>query len=188
MRKSTLFLALAATVSAAGASAESELDLSISSDVVGIEYSIRDGLQGVQWAAGAKYNDDHNATLFSGTFNVTGKAVANEQTYTGLGVKAVIHDTDVDTAGSLALGGSASYQPAQLNGFGLEGQVYYAPEVLNTGDADEFYELVARVTYAVHPQGRVFVGWTNATVEYDDALVREVEIENAFNMGFTLLF
>lgn len=188
MRKTTLVIALTAALVATGAEADSELDVSISSEVFGIDYSVRDGLQGVQWGAGVMYNDDLNASLFSAAFNVTGKAVANQQTYTGLGLKAVVHDTDIETAGSLALGGSAQYQPPELNGFGFEGQVYYAPEVLNTGDADEFYELVARVTYAVLPQGRVFVGWTNATVEYDSLIASEVEIEKGFNMGFTLLF
>lgn len=189
MNKATLGLMLvAAPALASNAHAASELDLSVSSEVVALEYRLLDDIRGSRWGVGAMYNADNKAALASATFNVVGQADATREAFTGLGLKAVVHDTEFQTAASLALGGSVQYQPAEFNGFGLQGQLYYAPEILNTNDADEYYEIVARVTYLVHPQARVFVGWTNATVKYDDPLVREVRIEQALNLGFTLLF
>lgn len=189
MNKATSVLALlTAPVLAPGAYAASELDLSVSSDVVALEYSVRDGQRGSQWGVGAMYNDDLSASLVSATFNVVGEAVATGEIHTGLGLKGVAHDTDLQSAISIALGGSVEYQPQEFHGLGLEGQLYYAPEILNTNDAEAFYEIVARVTYLVHPQAKLFLGWTNATVEYDHPLVNKVEIEKAVNVGFTLIF
>lgn len=189
MNKTTLGLMLmAAPALAPSAHAVSELDLSVSSEVVAMEYRLRDEVRGSRWGVGAMYNDDNKAALASATFNVVGQADATGETFTGLGLKAVVHDTDLQTAASLALGGSVQYQPAELNGFGVQGQLYYAPEILNTNDAEAYHELMARVTYLVHPQARVFAGWTNATVKYDDPIVNEVRVERAVNLGFTLIF
>lgn len=188
MNKTASILAfLAAPMLAPAAHATSELDLAVSADAVGLEYSYRNDDRGSQWGLGAMYNDDVNATLLSAAFNVVGQASANGDVYTGLGFKAVVHET-FQTAASVALGGFVQYQPANLHGVGLEAQLYYAPEILNSNDADRFYEALARVTYAVHPQAKVFVGWTNIAVEYDGTSVDEVDIEQAVNLGFTLVF
>lgn len=187
MNKTTLISALVLVPwLAPSVYAQSELDLAVSADDVELEYSHRNEELGRQWSAGALYNDAENATMLSAGFSVVGEATANGQVFTGLGVKAAAHET-FQTAGSLALGGFVEFQPAELQGLGLEGQLYYAPEVLNTNDADQFYELEARVTYAVHPQAEVFVSWSNVVVGYDHELVDEVNIEDGFNLGFTLM-
>lgn len=185
--KTALVALLSASALVPNAFAESELDMAVSADALAIDYAYRDEERGSLWGVGAMYNDPLNASLISATFNVVGEANASGAIYTGLGLKGVLHET-FQTAASLALGGSIQYQPEDLMGLGLEGQLYYAPEILNTNDAEEFYELIARVTYAVHPQAKVFVGWTSVNVEYDDALIPEVEIEDNFNVGFTLVF
>lgn len=188
MNKTASMLAfLAAPLIAPAAHAVSELDLAVSADAVGLEYSFRNDDRGSQWGLGAMYNDDVNATLLSAAFNVVGQASANGEVYTGLGFKAAVHET-FQTAASLGLGGFVQYQPVDFYGLGLEAQLYYAPEILNSNDADAFYEARARVTYAIHPQAKVFAGWTNIAVEYDDTQIDEVDIEQAFNLGFSLVF
>lgn len=188
MKKTASILAVLATpFLASAANAVSELDLAVSTDAVGVEYRYRNDDSGSQWGLGGMYNDDVNATLLSAAFNVVGEASANGQVYTGLGFKAAVHET-FQTGASIGLGGFLQYQPLDLYGLGVEAQLYYAPEILNTNDADRFYEARARVTYAVHPQAKVFVGWTNIAVEYDQTLIDEVDIEQAFNLGFTLVY
>lgn len=166
--------------------AASELDLSISADSVATDYRLRDELRGTEWGVGALYNDDASAWLVSGTFNVVGEATQTDSLQTGLGVKAVVHDA-LETAGALAIGGSVQYQPQEFQGFGVEGQLYYAPSVLSV-ESERFFDVFARLTYEVHPQARVFVGWSRISVKYDDPVVPEVDLEDGFDLGFTLSF
>lgn len=186
-KTTTLFALLGSQLLVPSAFAFSELDLSLSSDVIAMNYRLLDEQRGSQWGVGAMYNEPLDSTAVSATFNVVGEAIATREAYTGIGLKAIVHDT-FQTAGSLALGGTVHYQPKDFAGFGFEGQLYFAPEILNSNDAEQYFELIARITYAVHPQAKVFVGWTDVTVDYDNAPVREVEIENAVNLGFTVSF
>lgn len=184
---SRVMACLAAPFLAPSAFAFSELDLAVSTEVIAVDYRLRDEVRGSLWGVGAMFNDSASASLLSATFNVVGEATQTEDVNTGLGVKAVVHDT-FRTAASLGIGGSVQYRPQELSGFGLEGQLYYAPEILSV-NSEQYYEFVARVTYDVHPQARVFVGYTAVNVRYDRLdQDREVKIEDRPNLGFTLTF
>ena len=182
-----LFALLALFVLSNAALASSELDLALSSDVIALDYRAINDDSGSMWGVGAMYNDPLSATLASVSFNVVGQATANGEVHTGLGFKGVVHDT-FQTAGSIALGGLVRYQPESLKGFGFSGQLYYAPDILNSNDADQYFEFIARVSYAVHPHAHVFLGWTSVNVKYDDPIIKEVEIDQSFNVGFSLKF
>lgn len=177
----------AAQLIAVQANAASELDLALSADMIGINYSALNEQRGSLWGLGAIYNDEASASAMSATFNVVGQTLAASDLQTGLGLKGVVHDT-FQTATSLALGGFARYEPPQFGGFGLEGQLYLAPEMLNSNDADQYRELMLRLTYAINPRARVFGGWLDQTVKYDDPLISEVEINRSLNLGFVLNF
>ncbi|HEY7772039.1 MAG TPA: hypothetical protein VIC26_02570, partial [Marinagarivorans sp.] len=136
---------------------------------------------------GGLYNDDINSSLAFVSFNVIGASDAVAGLQTGLGLKAVVHDT-FQTASSLALGGKVRYAPDSWSGLGIEGGAYFAPSMLNTNDADQYFEILARLTYSVHKQARVFLGLQNIDIKYDKALVDKVEMDNGANIGFTLVF
>ncbi len=183
---SRVMACLTTSLLAPSALAYSELDLAVSTEVIAVDYRLRDEERGSLWGLGAMYNDSESASLLSATFNVVGDATQTNDVHTGLGVKAVVHNT-VRTAASLGLGGSVQYRPAEFSGFGLEGQLYYAPNILSA-NSEQYYEFVARITYDIHPQARVFVGYTAVNVRYDREEVREVTIEDRPNLGFTLTF
>lgn len=188
MKKSASLLALIASpILAAPAFSSSELDFSLSADVVGIEYRMLDAQRGSQWGLGLVYNDDEGATAVSAHFGVTGEPEGVDDLYTSVGLKAVVLDT-FQTSAALALGGSLRYEPDHFQGIGLEGRLFYAPDILTTNDSEQYFELVARVTYAVHEQARIFVGLTDITVSYDDPLVDRVDVQRGFNLGLTMMF
>lgn len=174
-------------LAAVQASAVSELDIGLSADMIGINYSALNEQRGSLWGLGAIHNDDASASAVSATFNVVGETLATSNLQTGLGLKGVVHDT-FQTAASLALGGFARYEPPGLGGFGIEGQAYLAPEMLNSNDADQYRELMLRLTYAINPRARIFGGWLDQTVKYDHLLIDEVEINRSLNLGFVLNF
>lgn len=185
MKKATFVATALAPLLASNAMAASELEVAISSDMVSADYRMTDESRGSQWGVGALYNEEHDASAVSAVFNVVGDTFALDQVRAGLGVKGIVHDT-FQTAASVAVGGFARYEPQFLAGIGVEGEAYYAPEILNTNDADRYYELVARVTYDVHSRAKVFAGYANKTVEYDGRT--DVELNDNLNLGFTLSF
>lgn len=183
---SLAILSAQALASGAFAAETVELDLAVSSDMVAVDYHLVDEVRGSLFGVGVTRNDEVDATAAAATFNVVGDAFGNPDLRSAIGVRAVVHDT-FQTAGSIAVGGSFRYQP-HLSPVGFETQLYYAPEVLNFNDAVQYRELLARVTFAIHSRARVFVGWTDKTIEYEGAPVDEVRINRSFNVGFTLTY
>lgn len=167
--------------------ASSELNMALSSDLAAADYAHASSTQVSQWGFGALYNDAARSSLVFLSFNVIGESSAVSGLHTGLGLKLVFHDT-FQSAGSLALGGKVRFSPAAWSGFGVEGGVYFAPSMLNTNDAEQYFELMARLTYSVNQQARVFLGWQNIDVDYDDVAVDDVEIDRGLNVGFSLSF
>lgn len=189
MKKLMYVFALAgAQILSTNALASSELDLGLSSDTVTLDYRFLDESRGSLWGAGLTRNDDLSATAVSAMFNVVGDTYATDQIHTGLGLKGVVHDT-FQTAVSGAAGGFVRLEPAHWANVAFEGQLYFAPNMLNSNDARQYYEILARVTYDVHPRAKVFAGWINKTIKYDsDVPVRKVELNDNLNVGFILAF
>ncbi len=187
MNSRDLLIGVSLLLAAATAQASSEISFALSSDMVSADYlSISDD-SGSQWGFGALYSDDAHATLVFGTFNVMGKMGSDSGFSSGLGGKILVHDT-FQTAGSLALGGKVRFAPEAWSGIGFEGGVYIAPNMLNTNDAEQYFEIIARAAYSVNDNSRVFVGWQNIDVKYDDAEVSKVDLDSGLNVGFSLTF
>lgn len=188
MKKATSCLVLLLAISLpTKVLAESAIDLAVGSEYLAVDYRIKDLKRGHQWGVGGVYNDDKSATAVSAGFSVVGDAIESGEIETGLGLKGIIHDT-FETAGSLALVGTVRFAPLNFYRLGMEGRAFFAPELLNVRSAKQYLELVARVTYAAHPQADVFLGWTEVNVEYDDAVIDDVDVQSGVNVGFTLRF
>ena len=165
--------------------AESELGVLVSSDVVAFNYG-RNNDNNSQWGMMGLYNDSEHASLIAAHFNVVGDVGDSSEFHTGLGFKAAIYDT-FETAASLALGGRVEYSPVNWSGVGLIGQLYYAPNIFSTKDVSKYLDIVLRLTYAVNPQAKVFVGWQNIEVGYDE-IDTDFKIDQSLNVGFSLYF
>lgn len=167
--------------------ASSRLNLALASEMAAIDYAHTNSQRGSQWGFGALYNDSNNSSLAFVSFNVIGQSSTASGVQTGLGLKAVVHDT-FQAASSLALGGKLRYGPAAWSGLGVEGGLYFAPSMLNTNDAEQYFEFLVRLTYSVNQQARVFAGWQSIDVKYKDAIVQKVELDHGLNIGFSLSF
>ncbi|MCH8551048.1 MAG: YfaZ family protein [Natronospirillum sp.] len=104
----------------------------------------------------------------------------------GLGGKGFLFKTPgFDTSAAVGLGGFVRYQPDNFQGFGGELAAYYSPPVLAFSSLEQFYDLQARLSYEVLPQGRVFVGYSHLQADYDDA---DVELDSSFTIGFRVRY
>lgn len=165
------------------ASAGGSLDFSLSNDSVRLEHeAVRVG-SGAHITTGAAYSEETEAYAFSLGFNAVDATMANREMIGGIGFKGFLFDS-YEPGFAVSVGGFLRWQPDFMNGLGTEAQLYYAPDILSFNDVTAFQEVIARVTYKVLPQARVFVGWHDIAGYYNDVGLSRVD--NTFNIGFRM--
>ena len=172
-----LFLGLSGSVFAGGS-----LDIALSQESVRIEHDATRIGTGMHLTAGMLYQENDGYALSAG-FDAVDVSNPDADLVGGLGIKGFLYDS-YDPAFSAAVGGFFRYSPDFFNGLGFEGMLYYSPDVISFNDTRSFYELVARVTYKVMPQARVFLGYQDVTADYEDG--GEQPIDRAFTIGFRI--
>ena len=111
------------------------------------------------------------------------QTAVNNELIGGVGLKGFVYDA-TETAFALGLGGFLRYQPTVLKGLGVELMYYYAPTILSFNETERFHEFIARVNYRVHPQARVFFGWTDVGGKYNEYGYQS--IDETANFGIRL--
>jgi hypothetical protein len=174
---SALFLMAAGQAMAGGS-----MDIGLTNSSLRFEHDATRVGTGAHITAGLLYNDTEGYAI-SGSFNAVDASGGRPDMVGGLGFKAFLyrHD-DAESAVSVAVGGFVRYNPDSWNGMGVDGIFYFSPDVLSFNKTGFFYESAVRLTYKVMPQARVFVGYQDISVEYDDIGSRS--IDKGFNLGF----
>lgn len=177
---STALVSLPA-VSLAGGS----VDVALTHESVQVEHgAVREGTA-AYLTVGGWYHMDNGRMVHAG-FHAIDPNNSRPELIAGLGGKTYLFKVPgQDTSVTVGLGGFARYNPSEFNGFGGELAAYYSPPVLAFSDLDQFFDVQARVTYEVLPQGRVFVGYGYMMADYPDA---EVELESTVNLGFRVRY
>lgn len=166
------------TLSFAGGS----VDIAVSDTSARIEHDATRIDTGAHLTVGGLINETRSSYLVSAGFNVVDQAQTSNEFIAGVGIKAFIFNTE-ETAFASGLGGFLRYQPDNLNGFGVETQLYYAPSILSFNGSEQMYELILRASYKVHNQARVFLGWTDVAAQFEDTFI---PVERSVNLGFRL--
>lgn len=165
------------------ATAGGSLDFSLSNDSVRLEHEAVRAGTGAHITTGAVYSEESEAYAISAGFNAVDATMANKEMIGGIGFKAFAFDAR-ELGFAVGVGGFLRWQPDFMNGLGTEAQLYYAPDILSFNDTTGFQEVIARVTYKVLPQARVFVGWHDIAGYYAEGGISKVD--NTFNLGFRM--
>lgn len=177
-----LFLALPLVVQAGGS-----LDISLSNESVRLEHeAVRMGT-GAHITTGLLYSEREEAYAVSAGFNAVDATLANRELVGGVGFKGFVFDArEINDVGvALAVGGFLRWQPDFMNGLGTEANLYYAPSILSFRDVSAFQEVIARVTYKILPQARLFVGWHDVSAYYGSG-TSQTNIDSSFHLGFRM--
>ncbi len=134
------------------------------------------------------YNGDEETKLGSVGFDFIGEPGNIAGLKIGAGVKGYggRTDRDVDFA-NLGLGVRVDYTLAQLQGLGFSGRLNYAPKVFSFIDADRLLETEARVTYAVMPKVKLYIGYQNVRLDVDGR-DNTITIDDSIRIGFVGTF
>lgn len=170
---------------ATSASAGGSVDVALTNESVRAEHgAVRTGTA-AYLTVGGWYHLDNGQMLNAG-FHAIDPNNTRPELVAGLGGKSYLFKVPgQDTSVTIGLGGFARYHPEQLNGFGGEIAAYYSPQVLAFGRLDQFYDLQARLTYEVLPQGRVFLGYSHIEADFEEA---NVTMDSAITLGFRIRY
>ncbi|MCK5826632.1 MAG: hypothetical protein KAG93_06320 [Desulfuromusa sp.] len=155
----TIF-SLLATIAAAGSV---NIGLSNKSFQLGYEQPINQDDYGTVMANGRiLHNDDKDSTLGSLGLDFVGDPGNVSGLTLGVGSKFYLGSASSGTDfTNLAVGLRSSYILPQLQGLGVSGHLYYAPEIFSFQDSEHLLESGVRLTYAILPKATLYIGYQN---------------------------
>lgn len=159
-------------------SAEVRLDLLLSGDgygkaVVGGRYL---------------YNDDEDTKMGGVELKFLGDPGALPGLEVGAGFIGYFGEShDNFDFSNVGVGLMADYSPATLQGLGFSTRLVYAPSIFSWQDSDGLFEYNARVSYAITPMVKVYVGYQKIEAEVDDSN-RDVDIDKDVRFGLQVNF
>jgi len=130
------------------------------------------------------YNDDKDTKLGSVGLDFVGHPGNIAGLGVGVGVKLYGGKTEpsVDFI-NLGVGLNVDYVIPQLEGLGVSGRIDYAPKVFSFRDAERLVETEVRLTYAVIPKVRLFLGYQNIRLDVEDRS-GDMTIDDSVRIGF----
>ncbi len=106
----------------------------------------------------------------------------------GVGAKLYVGTTDPDTDFiNLAVGLRGSYIFPQLQGVGIAGHLYYAPEVFSFQDSEGLLDSGVRLTYAVLPKAPLYIGYQYIDLDVEHRSSSRT-IDDSVRIGFVAHF
>lgn len=180
-------LVLPLVLSSAAIAATHELDLSLNSDAFRVGYAteVNDALR---LEAGFLHDSDEGQVVHAGLV-VTGDANPGTQDLSaGVGVRLAYLDGDgSDREGyALGVGGSVRWLIPRYERFAVSGELYWAPDILAGGDAEEYVDSSIRLGYSVTRRAEIYVGARYLRADYDQR--PSVNFDTGMNAGFNLRF
>ena len=181
-----ILLALLITTLSAGTACAAAIDLGFNDNSFQLEYEqpLRSDNYGTSLgSARFLYNDDEETVLGSVGFDFVGEPGNVPGLDLGVGAEIYGGETD-DNQDFINLGitGRFAYAPPRLGGFGISGRLAYAPEIFSFLDAERLLEADLRLTYAVLPKVRVYLGYQNIRMDFEDTSTWT--IDEAVRVGF----
>jgi hypothetical protein len=130
------------------------------------------------------YNGDEETKLGSVGMDFVGQP--GNISGLGLGAGAKLYagnsDPDIDFL-NFAIGLRGDYTFPQLQGVGLSARLNYAPKVFSFRDSERLFESRVRVTYAMLPKVKLYLGYQHVRLDVEDRSGHST-IDDSVRIGF----
>lgn len=152
------------------------LDLNLNSDAVAVSLDgplsrLFSGTSG-DYQVGGLFSDSEDVdftSAYAGAL-LTGDAGAPEANVTaGLGLRGQFTDVEADSGGGIAVGGQVDVRFPGFERIGVQGQIWYQPEVLSFGEIEEQFEWGVSVDYQVLRNASLYIGYRDVEVESESS-------------------
>lgn len=188
MKKILFFMVLLSLVAVQAEASSVEIELNDNSVQAGFAMPLRQDQYGTSLLnARLLYNNHKDTTLGSVGFDFVGEP--GNVPGLDLGVGAQVYGGQTSNSQNilaLGIGGRVTYTPPMLGGVGVSGKIFYAPHILSLIDVDRMLETGIRVSYAVTPKVKVYLGYQYIHADLDDGNNRA--IDDSFRIGFEANF
>jgi len=165
-----------------------EIDVSFNDDAARFEYVHALSRNPLRVDGGWLHHKDNGEVVHIGLNLVDVASDGVTPVTAGLGGRVVYSDGELpDQDGVVAaLGGFVRYTFPRYNRLSVTAKVYFAPEVLSVGDADQFQDLSVRVSYNLMREADLYAGARYVKGEYDDA--PHARYDTGLHIGISLRF
>ena len=181
-----ILLTLLLTILSAGAASAGSIDLGFNDNSFQLEYEHplhSDDYGTSLGSARFLYNDDEETVLGSVGFDFVGEPGNVPGLDLGVGAEIYGGETDHNQEFiNLGINGRVAYAPPRLWGLGVSGRIAYAPEIFSFLDSERLFEADLRLTYAILPKVRVYLGYQNIRMDFEDTSTWT--IDEAVRVGF----
>ena len=100
--------------------------------------------------------------------------------FSEIGAKVMVMDTDNGDGYALAFGGVTGLHLTEELSVNLEG--HYSPEILGSGDVENYLQFGGGITYAVLPSADLYVKYVFTDIDYDNEKTESVTRDVLFGM------
>lgn len=182
---SALFFAAATGTTSARADG---LDLNLNDDAARLTY--RHPVESRRLEVdGSWLHHQDNGDVASVGLHLAGNA-GTEQNPVNAGIGGRVYFLDADKAsvdgGVLAVGGFVRWKLPQANRVGIGGHLYFGPDVIAFGDAEQYFEAAVYVSYDILREAEAYIGLRNVKADFEDA--PEVTFDTGMHVGIRLRF
>jgi hypothetical protein len=166
-----------------------ELDLSLNSDALRVQYFHEIESSGLSLVGGWLYNTDNGNVLHAGLHIIDLASSGRDKVEAGIGGRFVYTNGDSSKQDGFAipLGGFVRFTPRAMNRLSIRGSAYYAPDILSIGDMTKYQEFSIRVSYNVLRQADAYVGARYVRGDYKGE-VADVRYDTGMHIGMLLRF
>jgi len=166
-----------------------EVDLSLNSDALRLQYVYEMESTGLNVDGGWLYNSDNGDVLHVGLHLVDLASSGRDTLEAGLGGRFVYTNGDFTQQSGLAvpIGGFLRFVPRAIDRLSVSGSAYFAPAILSLGDMDQYQEYSFRVGYNVLREADVYAGARYVKGAYKNG-VADVRYDTGLHVGMTLRF
>jgi len=166
-----------------------ELDLSLNSDALRVQYFHEIESSGLSLDGGWLYHTDNGNVLHAGLHLIDLASSGRDKVEAGLGGRFVYTNGDSSKQNGFAvpLGGFLRFTPRAMNRLSISGSAYYAPDILSIGDMTKYQEFSIRASYNVLRQADLFVGARYVRGDYKNGAA-DVRYDTGMHIGMSLRF
>lgn len=167
-----------------------EVDLSLNSDALRLQYVYEMESTGLNFDGGWLYHSDNGDVVHGGIHLVDlASSGGRDKIEAGIGGRIVYTDGEVSNQSgfSVPIGGFARYTPRAIDRLSVSASLYFAPSILTIGDMDQYQEYALKVSYNVLRQADVYIGARYVRGDYDNN-VPDVHFDTGMNIGISLRF
>jgi hypothetical protein len=134
------------------------------------------------------YNDDEETEMISAELKFVGDPGAVPGLEVGAGFIGYIGESHNSfDFSNVGVGLMADFAPGNLQGLGFSGRLVYSPDIFSWQDSDGMFEYNIRVSYAITPKVKVYVGHQGIEADVDGSNL-EVDIDDDTRVGLQVKF